>query len=149
MEKLGTMTRGQILWQTDPTVSSEQIRNLYKAYEEADRISGLAEKRKYLSRNNPSNGSNARHGTYILNYTGRMDWGETADYVDSYCAIVEGHLLGEVTSMENQIFLSVMQLIKTDKYINAIRSVLDELRIPYKVEGPFPKHLSRHKIPLR
>ena len=149
MEKLGTMTRGQILWQTDPTVSSEQIRNLYQAYEEADRISGLAEKRKYLSRNNPSNGSNARHGTYILNYTGRMDWGETADYVDSYCAIVEGHLLGEVTSMENQIFLSVMQLIKTDKYINAIRSVLDELRIPYKVEGPFPKHLSRHKIPLR
>lgn len=148
MERLGTMTRGQIIWQTDPTVSSEQFRSLYEAYDKTDQISGLAEKRKFL-RKNKTNGENGRHGTYILNYTGQMQWGEVADYVDSYCIIVEGHLLGEVTSMENQIFLSVMQLIKTDKYTNAIRTVLDELRIPYKVEGPFPKHLSRHSIPVR
>ena len=48
------------------------------------------------------------YGTYIVNYTGRIDWGEVANYVESYVIIVEGHLLLEITSMADKIFVSFM-----------------------------------------
>lgn len=149
MEKLGTMTRSQIMLQTDPTVSCHQLRKSFELYEKVDQISGLKNKRDYVKKNNLSTGSNARHGTYIVNYTGRMDWGQVADYVESYVVIVEGHLLLEVTSMSNRIFLSFMQLLDETKYTDAFKAVLDELEIPFRVKGPFPKHLSRHQIPLK
>ena len=76
-----------------------------------------------------------------------MDWGEVADYVESYVIVVEGHLLLEITSMSDKIFVSFMQLLRDKKYINAFNEVLEELQIPYKLEGPFPKRLSKHFLP--
>ena len=38
-------------------------------------------------------------------------------------------------------------LLSGSKYIGALKEILDELEIPYKVDGPFPKHLSRHVLP--
>lgn len=40
-----------------------------------------------------------------------------------------------------------MRLFQETKYIGALKEILDELEIPYKVDGPFPKHLSRHVLP--
>ena len=147
MEMLGTMTRGQIILQTDPSVSSGELRNVFTTYEGIDRIHGLKEKRKYMKEHDPSKGKDAKHGTFIVNYTGRMDWGEVADYVESYVAIVEGHLVGEVTSLDDKIFFTLMQLIDGKKYAEAFLEVLEELGIPCKVEGPFPKRLSKHVLP--
>ena len=53
----------------------------------------------------------------------------------------------EITSMADRIFVSFMQLLDEQKYVKAFQEVLDELRIPYKVEGPFPKRLSKHVLP--
>ena len=148
MEKLGTMTRGQIMLQTDPTVSSHQLREQFAFYEKLDQIAGLANKRAYRKKNSPSD-DNGRHGTYIVNYTGRMDWGQVADYVESFVHIVEGHLLLEVTSIGNRIFVSFMRLLNDSKYTDAFMDVLNELDIPFRVKGPFPKHLSGHDVPLK
>ncbi len=148
MEKLGTVTRGAIILQTDPTVSSDQLRQLYNLYEQADQISGLKNKREFLKKNNPSSGKDARHGTYIVNYTGQVDWGEVADYIESYNVIVEGHVILEILSMADKIFVSFMQMTNTKKYVNAFESVLKDLSIPFKVEGPFPKRLPKHELPL-
>ena len=76
-----------------------------------------------------------------------MDWGEVADYIESYVLIVEGHCMLEVTSMADKIFVCFMQVIKEDKYINAFGEVMKELGIPFKCEGPFPKRLSKHSLP--
>ena len=73
--------------------------------------------------------------------------GEVANYVESYVIIVEGHLLLEITSMADKIFVSFMQLIKTSKYVDALGNVLDELGIPYKIEGPFEKNIVKHELP--
>ena len=76
-----------------------------------------------------------------------MDWGEVADYVESYAAIVEGHILLEVTAMADKIFVSFMQMIKGTKYVDALGEVMKELGIPYKLEGPYPKNLPKHNLP--
>ena len=76
-----------------------------------------------------------------------MDWGEVADYVESYVIIVEGHLLLEVTSMADKIFVSFMQLIQETKYTESFGIVLNEHDIPFKMEGPFPKNQPKHKLP--
>ena len=43
-----------------------------------------------------------------------MDWGEVADYVDSFVFIVEGHVLLEASALGDRIFLSFMQLLDAE-----------------------------------
>ena len=49
MERLGTMTRGQILLQSDPSVGGSQLRKLFAYYGEIDKVNGLKEKMKYAN----------------------------------------------------------------------------------------------------
>ena len=147
MEKLGTMTRGQSLLQTDPSVSFEELGRKLRLMEELETIHGLKQKRAYFKKHDPSSGKDAQHGTYIANYTGWMDWGEAADYVESFVYIVEGHVMLEVSSMGDRIFVSFMQLLDEKKYTDAFQAVLTELGIPFRVEGPFPKKLPCHELP--
>lgn len=147
MEKLGTMTRGQIILQTDPTVSCKELKEKLALYEALDNIQGIKAKRKYMKQHDPSTGKDAKHGTYIVNYTGQMDWGEVADYIESYVLIVEGHIMLEVTSLGEKIFVCFMQILDTDKYINAFREVMNELGISFTMEGPYPKKLPKHQLP--
>ena len=76
-----------------------------------------------------------------------MEWGEVADYIESLAFIVEGHVMLEVTSVGDKIHVCFMQILNTDKYINAFRDVLEELGISFKMEGPFPKSLPKHQLP--
>lgn len=147
MEKLGTLIRSQIILQTDSTVVSNELRDRFEFLEALDNIQGIKNKRDYYAKKDPALSKEAQHGTYIVNYTGRLDWGEVANYVESYVIIVEGHLLLEITSMADKIFVSFMQLIKTSKYVNALGNVLDELGIPYNMEGPFEKNIVKHELP--
>ena len=39
------------------------------------------------------------------------------------------------------------QVIRTDKYADALGAVLDELSIPFSVSGPYEKRLPRHALP--
>lgn len=47
---------------------------------------------------------------------------------------------------DEKIFVSYMQLIKENKYVEALGKVMDELKIPYKIEGPYKKNLAKHKL---
>ena len=147
MEKLGTMTRGQIALQTDPSVSFAELRKEFCFLEELETIHGQKQKLAYYKKHDPFAGKNAQHGTFIANYTGWMDWGEVADYVDSFVFIVEGHVLLEVSSLGDRIFLSFMQLLDEKKYTDAFEAVLTELGIAFQAEGPFPKRLTKHTLP--
>lgn len=144
---LGTMTRSQIILQTDKSVVDQQLRKLFNFWGEIDEQQGLKNKLAFNSKNDPSSGKDAQHGTFISNYSGREDWGEVADYVEAFFVIVSGHILLEVSSLADKIFVSFMQLINTSKYTDAFGEVLTELGIPFKVEGPFPKNQTKHKLP--
>ena len=75
MEKLGTLTRSQIILQIDPTVVSNELRQRFEFLEALDSIQGIKNKRDYYSKKDPALSKDAQHGTYIVNYTGRLDWG--------------------------------------------------------------------------
>ncbi len=147
MEKLGTLTRSMIMLQTDPSVSSYELRDVFAHRAAIDEVSGLKNKIAAYAKKDPAKSKESQHGTFIVNYTGRMDWGEVADYVESYIALVEGHLLLEITSMADEIYMSFMQLIRDTKYINAYCEVIDELGITYKMEGPFSNNRPKHHLP--
>lgn len=147
IDKLGTITRSQIMLQTDSGLVNKQLRKKFTFWGEIDKLNGIKNKRAFNAKNDPSSGKEAEHGTFISNYSGRMDWGEVADYVESYVIIVDGHLLLEVTSMADKIFVSFHQLIKEPKYTEMFNSVLNELNIPFNVAGPFPKNQTRHQLP--
>ena len=149
LEKLGTRTRGQIILQTDPTVSHAQVKKLFELYEEIDKVHGLKAKRKYMAKHSLATGKDAQHGSFIANYTGLMDWGELANYVEWFVFVIEGHFTIEITAMADKIFIGFMQVIKTDKYIDLFREELEKLGIPCKIEGPFPKRLPKHGIPVK
>ena len=149
LEKLGTMTRGQIILQTDPSVSHKQVRQLFELYEEVDRQRGIKAKRKYMSDHNMSTGKDAQHGSFVLNYTGQVDWGELSEYIDWYAFVIEGHFTIEIAAMADKIHLCFMQLIDTDKYTNALRDELNKAGISCTIKGPFPKRLPKHDLTVK
>lgn len=149
IEKLGTITRGQMIVQSDETCSAVEVRKNLQMYDAIDHIQGLKEKRKYAKKHNTSLGKGSVHGTYHINYTGYYDWGELAEYVESLVFIVDGHMICEVSAVGDKIFFADMALVNADKYIRALESVLSELNIPYKLEGPFPKNLPWQDIPRK
>ncbi len=147
MEKLGTITRGQMILQMDPSCAAVGVRKILDMIEGIDSVQGLKQKRKYAKRANQSLGKGALHGTYYVNYTGYTDWGDLANYVESSAAIVDGHMVTEVSAVGDKIFLAPMALVNEEKYIKALSDVLGELKIPYKLEGPFPKNLPYQEFP--
>ncbi len=146
IEKLGTMTRGAMLLQADPMFSRNEIGRQMRFYEEIDKVSGFRQKNKFAKRRRLSLRDGSVHGTYFVNYSGYCDWGEVADYIDSYYVIVDGHQMLELSSVRDKIFCCFMQVIRTDRYIDAFKRVLEENGIPYKISGPFKKNLVKHRI---
>lgn len=149
MEKLGTYTRAQMMLQSDSTRSNHVFYNVLKYNEAIDAIKGLKNKRAYAKKHNAGGDDDKPRATYFVNYAGRTDWGEVGDYVDAFFPIVDAHLMLEITSMSDDIFMCFQQLIGDTKYIEAFKKVLDKLHIPFKVEGPFPKRLIPHQLPKK
>ena len=147
MRKLGTITRGQMILQSDPSVSSVEVKKKLDLYKGIDDCTGLKEKRKYAKENNLSLGKGAVHGAYHVNYTGYYDWGDLVNYVESFVFIVDAHLVIEVSALGDKIFFAPMQLVKSKKYIKAFEEVLKELNISYKLEGPYDKKLPAQDYP--
>ena len=102
-----------------------------------------------MAQNSLVTGKDAQHGSFVANYTGLMDWGELADYVEFFVFVIEGHFTIEITAMADKIYVGFMQLIKTDKYITLFREELEKVGIPSTLDGPFPKRLPKHDIPRK
>lgn len=146
MSSLGLITREQIVNQIAPEYSLYEVGIQQKFFNEIDQIDGHKEKIKYVKNNNILYGKNVVHGTYIVNYSGHIKWGDLTDYIESYVHIVDGHQLLEISTLGDKIFCSYHQVIRTDKYINAFKKVLDDNNIEYKMNGPFKKNLCKHQI---
>ncbi len=106
MEKLGTITRGQMILQSDLTCAAVEIRKRLMAVDGIDQQKGLKQKRKFAKKSNSRLGKGSVADTFNVNYTGYSDWGELADYIESLVYIVDGHFVSEVTAVGDKIFLT-------------------------------------------
>lgn len=137
LEKVGTIARSQLYLQAEPGVSYNEILNRCIGIEGLDKVKGVKAKRKYAKKHCKNLGEGLPTYCCNVNYTGQRDWGELANYVESYVFVVDGHLLIEITSMSDKLFVCFLQMLKKDKYVKAFTQVLDELNIPYEIKGPF------------
>lgn len=146
LKQLGIFTREKMKQQLDPKYSKYSIKRTMEFFNEIDKISGTKEKTEYASKNNVSMGNHDISCSYFVSYTGYLDWGEVADYIDSYFYVVDGHNVLELSAIKDKIFCCFIQLLKTKKYLNAFKEVLDENKISYTIKGPYKKNLMGHKF---
>ncbi|MBP9996786.1 MAG: hypothetical protein KBT19_05855 [Lachnospiraceae bacterium] len=146
LEQLGTITRGAIFLQTDSAYSRNDVKRTMEYWNGIDSVTGYKEKLTYAKQHDLLQGRQALHASYVVSYTGFTDWGELIDYVESYCFIVDGHQTLELSAIGDKIICNYMQVIRTDKYVDAFKKTLEENGIPYKVEGPFKKNLPIHRL---
>lgn len=146
MQKIGTIERGSMYLQIDPLFSRNEVLRNIELAEGIDGVIGHKRKLRYEKQHSTTFKDGAVHGTFIVNYSGYTDWGEVADYMDGYYLIVDGHQMIELSAYRDKIFCCFMQVIRTNKYIDSFKEVLEELNIGYKIRGPFKKGLVKHKI---
>ena len=141
LTELGTITRGQMVLQLDESNSIAETRSLIQYYSAIDEQKTLKDKKKYAVTRSPLRGSDAIMNSFVVSYSGNFDLGDLAEYIDSYYAISDGHLMLEVTAKGDKIYLAFQQMIRNTKYVDAFKAVLEENGISYQVEGPFKKNL--------
>lgn len=147
VKKLCTMTRGNMFLQTDYTMAVDYWKHKLDNWIEQEKIVGLKEKRKFYSKHSDLSGM--LNATANISYIGRYDLGELIDYVDSIAAIVDGEGSFEAMALNNEFMLAFLQRDKKERWFKAFISVLDEMGIKYKVEGPFVKNQSKAEIRVK
>ena len=145
-ERLGTITRSQIYLQSDPNYACIELMKRFTNNANLDLRNNYISKKLY-SIFKCSILSSGGGGTFMLNYTGYRDFGQLADYVESYVFLVDGHVMTEITSMSDKLFMCFMQMDQNPKYIRAIKQVFNENSIPYTIKGPFKTNHVRVELP--
>ncbi len=141
VKKLCTMTRGNMLLQTDYTMAVEYWKKKLANWITQGNIKGLKEKRRFYAKHSDLSGM--LEATANISYIGRYQTGELSEYVDSIVAIVDGEGASETMALNGEFMIAFLQKDKKERWFRAFVSVLDELGIKYKVEGPYEKNQSK------
>ena len=139
IDRLCTVIRGATHLQTQPEYGYETLRRFYAYADIVDNVKGMKTKNKYASKY--SHRVPDVHNSILINYTGREDWGTMTEYVERAHVITDAHLLFEILDVGDDFCISLMQMTRTEKYMEHFCGVLTEERIPYKVLGVFKNHL--------
>ena len=107
-------------------------------------MKGLKNKNKYASKN--SHRVPDVHNSVLINYMGRENWGEMAEYVERAHVITDAHLLFEILDVGENFCISLMQMNRKKKYMDCFCQILEEEQIPYKIHGVFKNHLPISKV---
>ncbi len=144
ISKISTVTRAGMFLQMEPEVSFKEYKTVVEHRENIDRPKTHKGKCKYASNN-----SLLRKGiadSYTVSYTGRIDWGNMADYIESIYNITDGHLMLEMNAIQDKLFLNFQQVNKKREYLDAFVEELKAEGIEVKV-GPMQyKKLPRLKL---
>lgn len=135
MERLGTMTRGQIIVQSDEGILryvhnsvmriSAQIRSTPDQGERQRLMHGIYQ----LVASNP---------TYSISYVGNPEWGSLEPYIEEeYTLIMNKKLLMEVNAAGGKFCISWIQGFRNDAYVKAFQGLLRENGFSCEVSGPF------------
>lgn len=140
VDKLGTITRGMITLQSQPENSVIHMKDVLKFYEKIDSLKSIEEKHSFcLSEGLFTKGCK---DTYNVSYVGKTDFGSMNKYVRSLNTLAFGHLLVEINAIGNMFYITLNQMIKTDKYIKSFLNTLSEAGLSYSVSNYRIKNLA-------
>ena len=123
ISKISTVTRAGMYLQMEPELSFKEYKAIVEHRGNIDRQKTNKEKRKYAAEHSP-----LRKGirdSYTISYTGRIDWGDMGDYIESIYSITDGHLMFEMNTVQDKLLLNFQQVNKKRIYLDAF---IEELR---------------------
>lgn len=130
IDRLSTVTRGAMYLQMQPEFSWREYRRLASLRAGIDKQPTLEEKRKYAIEHSLLRG--ASKDTFAISYVGNVNWGGLGKYVTSLYTLTQGHLMLEVSAVENQFCISFMTVSQGERYLSAFLSALEEAGISYQ-----------------
>ena len=145
VEKLGTITRGMITLQTQPENSVIHMRDVLEFYEKVDSLKTIDEKRDFCLKEGLF--TKGCKDTYNVSYVGRTDFGSMNKYVRSLNTLAYGNLLVEINAIGNMFYITLNQMVKTDKYIRAFLNTLLETGLTYSVSNYRIKNIAPLVLP--
>lgn len=135
MEQLGTMTRGQIIIQSDEGILRYVHNSVMKVSAQIRNTPDPREKQRLMHEIYQLVASNP---TYTISYVGNPEWGSLEPYIEEeYTVIMNNKLFLEVNAAGGKFCISWVQGFKNDAYVKTFRSLLQENGINCVVNGPF------------
>lgn len=145
VDKLGTITRGMIMLQSQPENSVIHMKNTLEFYEKVDSLKTVDEKRQFCL--NEGVFTKGCKDTYNVSYVGQTDFGAMNRFVRSMNTLAFGNLLVEINAIGNMFYITFNQVIRTEKYINAFIGTLNEAGLSYSVSNYKTKNVATLELP--
>ena len=145
VEMLGTITRGMIILQTQPENAVIHMKDVLKYYEKVDSLKTIEEKRDFCLKEGLF--TKGCKDTYNVSYVGRTDFGSMSKYVRSLNTLAYGNLLVEINAIGNMFYITLNQMVKTDRYIEPFLNTLREAGLSYSVSNYRIKNIAPLVLP--
>ncbi|MCR5746076.1 MAG: hypothetical protein K6G03_00025 [Lachnospiraceae bacterium] len=145
IERLGTMTRGQIIIQSDEGILRYIHNSIMRILAKVRSTPDQAEKQRLMKELYRIAQSNP---TYGISYVGNPEWGSLEPYIEEeYSLVMSRKLFIEVNVAGGNFCISWVQGFKNDAYIKTFQSLLKESGINCAVSGPYIQEWPKCCIP--
>ena len=135
LERLGTMTRGQIIVQSDEGILRYVHNSVMRISAQIRSTPDQGERQRLMHEIYKLVASNP---TYSISYVGNPEWGSLEPYIEEeYTLIMNNKLFLEVNAAGGKFCIAWVQGFQNDAYVKAFQSLLRENGINCEVNGPF------------
>ena len=135
MERLGTMTRGQIIVQSQEEIVRYVHNSVMRISAQIRNTTDQGERQRLMHEIYQLVASNP---TYTISYVGNPEWGCLEPYIEEeYTLIMNNKLFLEVNAAGGKFCIAWVQGFENDAYVKTFQSLLSENGIHCEVSGPF------------
>ena len=145
MERLGTMTRGQIIVQSQEEILRYVHNSVMRISAQIRSTTDQGERQRLMHEIYQLVASNP---TYTISYVGNPEWGSLEPYIEEeYTLIMNKRLFLEVNAAGGKFCIAWVQAFENDAYVKEFQSLLRENGIQCEVSGPFPHEWPKCCLP--
>lgn len=145
IERLGTMTRGQIIVQSQDDILRYVHNSVMRISAQIRNTTDQAERQRLMHSIYQLVASDP---TYSISYVGNPEWGSLESYIEEeYTLIMNKKLFLEVNAAGGKFCIAWVQGFENDAYVKAFQSLLCENGINCEVSGPFPHNWPKCCLP--
>lgn len=135
LERLGTMTRGQIIVQSDEGILRYVHNSVMRISAQIRSTPDQGERQRLMHEIYKLVASNP---TYSISYVGNPEWGSLEPYIaEEFTVIMNNKLFLEVNAAGGKFCIAWVQGFQNDTYVKAFQGLLRENGINCEVNGPF------------